>query len=113
VMALGAQRRFGPLRGAYTLYSGYTDSSSPAPAQRFQLMYDYGNHSTVGLSYTLGRELQAGISPLGLTPMEMRDLTLYGSHWLAPQWALTYNVTNYETNSFRRQGLGLGIRHTF
>ena len=113
VMAVGAQHQWGPLRGGYTLSSGYSETSAAAPAHRLQLMYDYGNHSTVGLSYTAGRELQAGITPLGLTPMEVRDLTLSGSHWLAPQWALTYNVTNSEMNSFRRQGLRLGIRHTF
>jgi len=81
-----------------TTATASAETSAPAPGHRFQLMYDYGNNSTVGLSYTSGRELQAGIAPLSLTPMEVRDLTLSGNHWLAPQWALTYNVTNYETS---------------
>jgi len=113
VMALGAQRQWGPLRGAYTLSSGYSDSGAPAPSQRVQLMYDYGNRSTIGLSYTSGKELEPGIAPLAMTPIDVRDLTLSGNHWLAPQWAFTYNLSNYETSSYRRQGLRFGIRHTF
>ncbi len=113
VMALGAQRQWGPIRGAYTLYSGYGDTSAPVPSQRIQLMYDYGNRSTIGLSYTAGKELEPGFAPLALTPIDVRDLSLSGNHWLAPQWAFTYNLSNYETSSYRRQGLRLGIRHTF
>ncbi len=44
---------------------------------------------------------------------DSRDWALSGSHWLAPQWALTYDVVNSDQAAYRRQGLRFGIRHTF
>jgi hypothetical protein len=111
VLALGVQQDWGSFSGGYTMYSGRTEAA-PSPSHRIALNFSYGNRSSIGLSYTTGRDLQAGMLPF--TPgVDSRDLALTGYHWLAPQWALTYDVVNSEQAAYRRQGLRFGIRHTF
>jgi YaiO family outer membrane protein len=111
VLALGVQQEWGSFSGGYTMYSGRTEAA-PSPSHRIALNFSYGNRSSIGLSYTTGRDLQAGMLPF--TPgVDSRDLALTGYHWLAPQWAVTYDVVNSEQAAYRRQGLRFGIRHTF
>lgn len=111
LMALGIRQELGGLRGGYTVYSGLGDVLA-APSHRFALAYDYGRGSSIGLTYTEGREGR----PLALSALPVtgtRDWTLSGMHALAPQWALTYDLVNSEHATFRRQGLHFGLRHTF
>ena len=112
VFAVGVQQDWGALRGGYTLYSGRNEANAASPAHRIQLALDYGNRNSIGLSYTAGRETLPGMLPFA-AGVDSRDLTLSGYHWLAPQWALTYDVVNSELPNYRRQGLHFGIRHTF
>jgi len=112
VFAVAVQQDWGALRGGYTLYSGRSEWSAAAPTHRIQLALDYGNRNSIGLSYTAGRESLPGMLPFA-TGIDSRDLALSGYHWLAPQWALTYDVVNSELPNYRRQGLRFGIRHTF
>jgi hypothetical protein len=111
VVAFAVEQGWGPFRGGYTVYSGLGDVSS-SPAHRFALSFDYGKRSSIGLSYTAGRDLQTGMLPYAPAG-ESRDWTLSGHHWLTPQWALTYDVINSDQATYRRQGLRFGIRHTF
>ena len=112
VLAVAVRQGWGPFTGGYTLYSGRNDAA-PSPSHRFALDFNYGNRSSIGLSYTAGRDLQLG-SGAPFTPgVDSRDLALSGRHWLAPQWALTYDVVNSDQAAYRRQGLRFGIRHTF
>ena len=111
LVALGIRQEFGGLRGGYTVYSGLGDILA-APSHRFALAYDYGRGSSIGLTYTEGREGR----PLALSALPVtgtRDWALSGMHTLAPQWALTYDLVNSEHTTFRRQGLHFGVRHTF
>jgi len=111
VLAVAVQQGWGPVSGAYTMYSGRNDGA-PSPSHRLALNFNYGNRSSIGLSYTAGRDLQAGILPLA-PGVDSRDFALSGRHWLAPQWAVTYDVVNSDQAAYRRQGLRFGIRHTF
>ncbi len=111
VLALGVQQGWGPFSGGYTLYSGRSDTA-PSPLHRFALNFGYGNRSSIGLSYTTGQSLHAGLLPYS-PGVDSRDWKLSGHHWLAPQWAVTYDVVNSDQAAYRRQGLRFGIRHTF
>jgi len=113
VTSLSAERYWGNFRGAYTLYSGRPDGAPSGAAHRFQLNYYYGERSTVGLSYTMGREVE-NLGAAGVLSSDVRDWTLSGRHWLTPQFALTYDLVNHEQgNLYRRQGLRIGLRHLF
>ncbi len=114
IVTVLVDRYWGNFRGAYTLYNGRPENASSASAHRFQLNYYYAERSTVGLSYTTGREVENVGPPLGVISSDIRDWTLSGRHWFAPDWAFTYDLLTHEQGSlYRRQGLRLGIRHSF
>lgn len=113
-LSLLAERYWGNFRGAYTLYSGRPEGASSASSHRFQLSYYYDDRSSIGLSYATGREVENVGPPRGVISSDMQNLTLSGRHWFAPNWALTYDLLNQEQGTlYRRQGLRLGIRHSF
>lgn len=109
-----AERYWSSLRAAYTFYSSRLEDAGSTPAHRFQLDHYYGERSSVGLSYTTGRESESVGPPVGIITTDVRDWTLYGRHWFAPKWALTYDLLTHEQGDFyRRRGLRLGIRYSF
>ncbi|MBX3663109.1 MAG: YaiO family outer membrane beta-barrel protein [Burkholderiales bacterium] len=114
VVSLLAERYWGNFRGAYTLYSGRPEGGSSGASHRVQLSYYYADRSSVGISFSDGREVENVGPPRGLLSSDVRNWTLSGQHWLTPAWALTYDLVNHEQGSlYRRQGLRLGIRHSF
>lgn len=116
LLAVSAERYFGNLRGAYTLYSNGASTGAMIAAQRFQVNYFYGERNVVGLAYTTGRDIEnIGASAIGLPVADVRDLTLSGRHWLGTNWALTYDVLSQEQSLWpsRRQGLRLGVSRSF
>jgi YaiO family outer membrane protein len=114
IVSLLAERYWGNFRGAYTLYSGRPEGASSASSHRFQLSYYYDDRSSIGLSYSTGREVENVGLPRGVISTGVQNLTLSGRHWFAPNWALTYDLFNQEQGTlYRRRGLRLGIRHSF
>lgn len=114
VVSVLAERYWGNFRGAYTLYTGRPEGAGSASAHRLQLSYYYANRSSVGLSYATGREVEYTGPTRGVISTDVQNWTLNGQHWFAPAWALTYDVVQHEQGSlYRRQGLRLGIRHSF
>ncbi len=116
LLALSAERYFGNLRGAYTLYSNGANGGSFGAAHRFQVNYFYGERNVVGLAYTTGRDIEnMNLSAIGLPVNDSRDLTLSGRHWLGTNWAVTYDVLSQEQTLWnsRRQGLRLGVSRSF
>ena len=116
LLAVSAERYFGNVRGAYTLYSNGSSGGALAAAHRFQVNYFYGERNVVGVAYTTGRDIEnIGLSAIGLPVADVRDLTLSGRHWLGTNWAVTYDVLTQEQSllSARRQGLRLGVSRSF
>src|SRR5688572_12129196 len=96
LLALSAERSFGNLRSAYTLYSGRAEGSGLGSAHRFEVSYLYGDRNTIGLAYTTGRDFESIAPAPGIALADVRDWTLSGRHWLSPNWALTYDVLSQE-----------------
>lgn len=114
VVSALAERYWGNFRGAYTLYSGRPEGASSAASHRFQFSYYYADRSSVGLSYSNGREVENVGPPRGVISTDVENWTLSGQHWFNPAWALTYDVVRHEQGAlYRRQGLRFGIRHSF
>jgi YaiO family outer membrane protein len=114
VATLMGERYWGNYRVGYTFYSGHPEGSSSAPAHRFQFAYYYGDRDWVGISYTTGREVEYVGPPRGTITSDVRDWTLSGRHWLAPNWALSYDLLTHEQGVlYRRQGGRIGIRYLF
>ena len=114
VLSTSAERYWGQWRGAYTLYVGRPQGASLASAHRFQLTHYYGDRNSIGVAYTTGRELENVAAPLGVLSTDVKDWTLSGRHWFSNAWALTYDLVSHEQGGlYRRQGLRLGVRHSF
>ncbi len=114
ILSLLAERYWGNFRGAYTLYSGRPEGASSGSSHRFQLNYYYTERSTIGLSYATGREVEYLGPSRGVISSDVQNWTLSGQYWFTPAWALTYDLVNQEQGSlYRRQGLQLGLRHSF
>ena len=111
LLSLSAERQWGNVRGAYTLYSG-REGAGFNPAHRFEVSYLYGERNTIGLSYTTGREIENHGLMMGLAAGDPRDWTLSGRHWFSPNWALTYDVLSQD-QLYRRPGLRLGVSRSF
>ena len=114
LLSFSAEHAWGNLRGGYTLYSSRADGSGLGSAHRFRLSYAYGERNSVGLAYTVGRDVENPALMLGMPLADVRDWTLSGRHWLSPNWALTYDVLSQEHAYLnRRQGLRLGVSRSF
>lgn len=114
LLSLSAERHWGKLRGAYTLYANRAEGAGLGSAHRFQVSYLYGERNVIGLAYTTGREFEHSGLPVAHALSDMRDWTLSGRHWLSPNWALTYDLLSSDQGAFyRRPGLRLGVSRSF
>jgi len=114
MLVAGAERYWGDWRAAYTLYAGRPDGGPSAEAHRLQLVRYYGERSSVRIAYTFGEEVENVGPPVGILTSKVRDLTINGRHWLAPDWALTWDLVAHEQGSlYRREGVRLGLRYRF
>jgi YaiO family outer membrane protein len=114
LFSFSAERQWGNVRGAYTLFSNRGEGAGLAAAHRLEVTYLYGERNTIGLAYTTGRDIDNIPVPAGLQLSDARDWTLSGRHWLSPNWALTYDVLTQDLGPLtRRQGLRLGVSRSF
>jgi hypothetical protein len=114
LLSFSAEHAWGNLRSGYTLYTSRADGSGLGSAHRFQVSYAYGERNSVGLAYTVGRDVENPALMLGMSLADVRDWSLSGRHWLSPNWALTYDVLSQEHAYLnRRQGLRLGVSRSF
>jgi YaiO family outer membrane protein len=114
LLSFSAEHAWGSFRSGYTLYSSRADGSTLGSAHRFQVSYGYGERNSVGLAYTVGRDVENPALTLGIPLADIRDWSLSGRHWLSPNWALTYDVLSQEHAYLnRRQGLRLGVSRSF
>ena len=114
VLSATAERYWGSWRGAYTLYAGRPQGAASGAAHRLQLTRYYNERNFIGVSYTTGREVENVGPPTGVRATEIKDWTISGRVWLSNAWGLTYELVSHEQGTlYRRQGLRLGVRHSF
>ena len=114
IFSATAERYWGNWRGAYTLYVGKPQGASSASAHRFQLTHFYGERNSIAIGYTTGREVENVGPPVGVRSTAVNGWALVGRHWLSSAWALTYDLVSHEQGTlYRRQGLRVGVRHSF
>ena len=114
VYSATAERYLGSWRGAYTLYVGRPQGAASGVAHRLQLTYYYDERSSIGVAYATGREVENIGPPTGVRVTDVKDWTINGRHWLSNAWGLTYELVSHQQGTlYRRQGLRLGVRHSF
>jgi len=90
------ERYWDRYRGAYTFFSGRTDTGSLATGHRVQLHYFYSARSSVGLAYTTGRPFDLAMGFGNTVATDVSNLGVTGEHWISSSWAINYNAgVNY------------------
>ena len=114
VITASFERYFSRYRAFYTLSNGKPEDAGSASSHRIGLDYYYaGERSRAGVSATWGREVE-NIPPAGIVTSDVRALNVYGRHWIAPRWAVTWELGTHEQGDFyRRTGGRLGLRRSF
>jgi YaiO family outer membrane protein len=93
---------------------GQIPGAPTVSAHRFLLTYYYGERSSVGASFAFGEEVANVGPPLGVTTTAVRTFALFGRHWFAPAWAVSYELVAQEQGSlYRYDGIRLGLRYRF
>lgn len=114
IVVLDLEKYWRNFRGAYTLYESRVEGSGWTPAHRFQINYYYGSGSSVGVSYTTGRELDSVGPPFGVITTDVRAWTFFGRHWFSAAWALSFDLVDQQQGElYRRRGVRVGLRHRF
>ena len=68
----------------------------------------------IGVNYTTGREVENVGPPTGVRSSDVNGWSITGRHWFSRAWALTYDLVSHEQGTlYRRQGLRVGVRHSF
>ncbi|MFZ2629250.1 MAG: YaiO family outer membrane beta-barrel protein [Rugosibacter sp.] len=112
--SLTAERYWRNYRAAFTTYSGRLDGvGGTFPSGRMQLDYYYGDRNRIGFSLSAGREAE-NVGAAGVLVSKVRDAALAGSHWVSPQWAITYVANVHRQGDiYTRHGIELGVRRRF
>lgn len=108
-----AEKHFKHYRAAYTLVANQLEGAGVAASHIFEGNYYYGEHSSLGMSASVGRDIES-LVPFGVVKNDIRGLTLGGLHWFTPNWALSYDAALYRQGDFfTRKGARVGLRHRF
>lgn len=110
---LTAERYFGNYRAAYSLYAGRPEGAGSAASHRFQFAYYYDNRSSVGIAYTIGKEVE-NVAPAGVLTTDVRSWSLLGRHWFSRHWAASFEALWHEQGTlYHRRGARAGLRYQF
>jgi len=110
---LGLEYYFSSFRLALTALPAHSSTAGSASAVRLQLGHYYGDENNVQFVIATGDEVDRpiAIGPIVKTPI--RSTALYGRHWFARDWALTYNLGRTRQGETRRDAAGVGLRYRF
>lgn len=114
LLIAGVERYWDAFRAGYTLYNGRPQGSGSASAHRLSFDWYYTERSRVGIGYTIGREVENVGPPIGVASSDVHGWGVLGRHWIAPDWALSYEIASQTQGSlYRRQGARVGLRYRF
>lgn len=96
-------------RFSYTAYVFHLQNAGLSVTHRADANHYYGQ-SALNLTLAYGRELE-NILPAGILRTDVRLVSVGGTHWFTPGWAVSYNGTWHEQGRhYARHGLTLGVR---
>ena len=108
------ERYWSSFRVALAAYNNHPEGAGSATAHRLVFDYYYTEKSRVGIGLTGGREVENVGPPIGVTTTDVRGANVYGRHWFAPAWAVTWELLVHEQGDiYTRRGGRLGLRHSF
>lgn len=110
-LALTGDRYWGAWRGAYTLNLVFLPDAELGIGHAATLTRFYAERSYWGLRAGLGREEK---SEFRIDRALLPSVGLFGRHWFAPRWAVSWDVdAGRHDSQLYRYGARLGLRHAF
>ncbi len=80
--------------------------------ERFSFSKYYNDISFVTISLGNGREVDRSLNKK--TFLDTKSIGINGRHWLNPNWAVTWALTEgYQGSAYNNTGVSLGLRHNF
>lgn len=100
-------------RIALTALPSRSSTAGSASSYRVQLGHYYGNESSVQFVVASGDEVETPIAAGTILKTQVRSTAVFGRHWFARDWALTYTLGRTRQGISRRDAAGLGLRYRF
>lgn len=110
---LAVEYYFSDFRVALTALPSRSSSAGEATSYRLQFGYYYGEENNVQLAFASGDEVDKPTGIGAVVKTTVRSTALYGRHWFARDWALTYTLGHTRQGESRRDAAGLGLRYRF
>ena len=110
---LGLEVYFSSFRLALTALPARSSSAGNASSFRLQLGHYYGDDNNVQLVLATGDEVDRPVAAGNIVKTAVRSSAVYGRHWFARDWALTYHLGRTRQGESRREAAGLGLRYRF
>lgn len=111
-LVIGADQYWSAWRAALDVTVTQVESVGTAPGAAASLTRYYGDRSFAGLRVAAGREEES--LPDAVLRNQVRSAGLFGRHWFAPRWAVSWDVAYHQQGSlYDSYGLRLGLRHAF
>ena len=104
---------FSSLRIALTVLPSHSSTAGSASSYRVQLGHYYGNENNVQFLVVAGDEVDKAIAAGAIVKTNVRSTAVYGRHWFARDWALTYTLARTQQGQSRRDAAGVGLRYRF
>lgn len=110
---LGLEVYFSSFRLAFTALPAHSTSAGNASSYRLQLGHYYGDDNNVQLVLATGDEVDHPVALGSIVKTPVRSTAIYGRHWVARDWAITYNLGRTRQGESRRDAAGIGLRYRF
>lgn len=100
-------------RLALTALPAHSTTAGNASSFRLQLGHYYGEENNVQFVVATGEEVDRPVAFGSIIKTSVRSTAIYGRHWFARDWALTYNIGRTRQGESRRDAAGVGLRYRF
>lgn len=108
------ERYWSNYRAAYTQSVSALAGAGSVSSGRIQLSKYYDEHSSIGVGFSKGSEIENLGLTLGILITPVQYIGLNGRHWFSRDWAASYEVaTSKQGSLYTRNTFQLGLRYQF
>ena len=110
---LSVEYYFSSFRIALTALPSHSTTAGSAASYRAQLGHYYGAENNVQFVVASGEEVDRPIAAGTIVRSSVTAAAVYGRHWFARDWALTYTLGRTKQGDSTRNMAGVGLRFRF
>lgn len=113
ILDLTLEHYFSTFRAAATVLPSHSSTAGSAASYRLQLGHYYGTENNVQLVLAKGDEVETPVAAGIIVKTAVESAAVFGRHWFARDWAVTYSAGRTRQGSSVRDALGVGLRYRF